>query len=492
MAAPIRFDNSYARLPRYFHLSSPPVPVAAPRLVLLNRGLARDLGIDPDWLASPEGVQVLAGNVVPEGAEPVAMAYSGHQFGGFNPMMGDGRATLLGEVVGGPLGRRDIHLKGCGLTPFSGHGDGRSPLGPMVREFIIAEAMAALGIPTTRSLSVVATGEQVRRETMLPGGLLARVAASHIRVGTFEYAAITGEPDAPRLLADHVINRHYPEAAGAPNRYAAMLASVVERQAELVARWLLVGFVHGVMNTDNTAVSGETIDYGPCAFIDAYDPSAVFSSIDHRGRYAYGNQPTIALWNMTRFAEALLPLLSDKEEESVATAEAALAGFTPRFNAAYLGGLRRKVGLTTERDGDLELVRDLLTRMGEGKADFTATFRRLAEAAADPAADARVRTLFAEPEAFDAWANAWRERLALEPMDGAARAAAMRAVNPAIIPRNHLVEAAIEAAVRRDDFAPVERLVTALATPFEDRHEFADYAEPPAPGQGVYRTFCGL
>lgn len=492
MAAPIPFDNSYARLPGLFHSPSPPVPVAAPRLALLNRPLARELGIDPDWLASDEGVAVLAGNVVADGSEPVAMAYSGHQFGGFSPLLGDGRATLLGEVVSPTLGRRDIHLKGCGRTPFSGMGDGRAPLGPMLREYIVAEAMAALGIPTTRSLAVVATGQPVYRETPLPGAVLARVAASHIRVGTFQFAAITGDPDAPRLLAEHVIARHYPEAAQAPNPVLAMFEGVIARQAELVAQWLLVGFVHGVMNTDNTSIAGETIDYGPCAFLDAYDPATVFSSIDRHGRYAYANQPGIAAWNLARLAEAILPLLAPKQEEGVALAEAALAGFAPRFNAAYLGGLRRKLGLTTEEEGDLDLARDLLARMAANKADFTATFRRLCAAAEDPAAEAEVAALFPVPVAFTGWAENWRQRVARDPAAPAERAALMRQANPARIPRNHKVEEAIAAAVEHDDLAPTGRLVEALVEPYEDRPEFAAYAEPPAPGQAVYKTFCGL
>ncbi len=492
MAAPIPFDNSYARLPAMFHRPSPPVPVAAPRLALLNRSLARELGIDPDWLESPEGVQVLAGNTVPQGAEPVAMAYAGHQFGNFVPLLGDGRATLLGEVASPALGRRDIHLKGCGRTPFSGQGDGRAPLGPMLREFIVSEGMAGLGIPTTRSLSVVATGEPVYRQTTQPGGLLARVAASHVRVGTFQYAALFEDPAVLKALADHVIARHDPAAAEAPNPYLALFEGVVARQAVLVARWLLVGFVHGVMNTDNTSIAGETIDYGPCAFIDAYDPAAVFSSIDRHGRYAYANQPTIAAWNLARLAEALLPLLGPDQDAAIAAAQEKLSGFGPVFNAAYLGGMRRKLGLLAEQDGDLDLVRDLLARMAANKADFTATFRRLCGAAEDEGADLSVRALFQDPAAFDGWAANWRQRLAREPAAAADRAAAMRLANPAVIPRNHRVEEAIAAAVGNDDFGPAERLVAALAAPYEDRPEFAAYAEPPEPGQGVYRTFCGI
>src|SRR3712207_4211432 len=336
------FDNTYARLPDRFFARVAPTPVAAPKLIRLNRELALQLRLDPDRLASPEGVELLCGRRVPDAAEPIAMAYAGHQFGQFVPQLGDGRAILLGEVVDRDGIRRDIQLKGSGQTPFSRRGDGRAALGPVLREYIVSEAMAALGVPTTRSLAAVTTGQPVYRETALPGAVLTRVAASHIRVGTFQYFAARGDAEAVRLLADHAIARHYPEAAGAEDRYRALLDGVVARQADLVARWLLVGFVHGVMNTDNAAVSGETIDYGPCAFLDAYDPAAVFSSIDRFGRYAYGNQPRIAQWNLARLAETLLPLLGEGQERALASAREALAAFAPRFEAAYLGGLDRK------------------------------------------------------------------------------------------------------------------------------------------------------
>jgi uncharacterized protein YdiU (UPF0061 family) len=485
MSVSIPFDNSYARLPGHFYARLDPTPVAAPKLVHVNAALAEQLGIDPAELATPEGAAVLAGNRVPPGAEPMALAYAGHQFGHFVPQLGDGRANLLGEVVGRDGIRRDIQLKGSGLTPFSRGADGRAALGPVLREYLISEAMAALGVPTTRTLAAVTTGESVWRETsMLPGAVLTRVAVSHIRVGTFQYFAARGDDEAVRLLADHVIARHYPDAAAAPDRYRALLQAVVARQADLVARWLLIGFIHGVMNTDNCSIAGETIDYGPCAFMDAYDPAAVFSSIDHHGRYAYGNQPRIVLWNLTRLAECLLPLLGGNED----TAKQALETFGPRFEAAYFGGLRRKIGLLTEREGDDNLARDLLKLMARDGADFTLTFRRLCDAAEGPAGDAAVRRLlFQDGGAYDTWAERWRARLAGETDP----AGAMRAVNPAFIPRNHLVESALAAAVERADFQPFEELLDVLSRPYQDNPALARYATPPREEERVLQTFCG-
>src|SRR3954471_21037814 len=375
------FQNTYSALPATFFARVAPTPVAAPRLIKLNRALAVHLGLDPDMLENPEGAEILAGKRLPDGADPIAMAYAGHQFGQFVPQLGDGRAILLGEVIDRDGIRRDIQLKGSGPTPFSRRGDGRAALGPVLREYIVSEAMFALGIPTTRSLAAVITGENVMRETMLPGAVLTRVASSHIRVGTFQFFAVRRDTDAIRRLADHVIARHYPDLAKAGQPYHALLEAVIARQAELVARWLLVGFIHGVMNTDNTSVAGDTIDYGPCAFMDNYDPATVFSSIDEMGRYAYGNQPRIALWNLTRFAECLLPLLSDDQEKAIAEAQSALEKFAEKFDAAYQAGLRRKLGLFTARDDDPELANDLLKTMAENQADFTLTFRRLSEAA---------------------------------------------------------------------------------------------------------------
>ncbi len=478
----ISFDNRYARLPPRFFAPRPPAPVAAPRLIKFNTALAAELGLDPDapW------AEICAGNLVPEGAEPIAQAYAGHQFGHFTPQLGDGRAVLLGEVIDRAGRRRDIQLKGSGRTEFSRGGDGRAALGPVLREYLVAEAMAALGIPTTRALAAVATGEAVRRETNLPGAVLTRVAASHIRVGTFQFFAARGDTEALRLLADHAIARHDPAAASAENPYRAFLQGVIARQASLVAQWLLVGFIHGVMNTDNCAVSGETIDYGPCAFLDTYEPGKVFSSIDHGGRYAYANQPRIAAWNLARLAECLLPLLAENTDAAVAMAQEDLAEFGPTFEAAYETGLRRKLGLSRSMPDDMALIEDLLERMATNAADFTLTFRHLSAAAETPTADAAVRAQFANPNALDAWLPVWRQRLAAE---NTAPAPLMRATNPAIIPRNHRIAEAIEAAVTNDDFAPFEALHAALATPFEDHT--SPYAAAPRPEQCVSQTFCG-
>ena len=485
------FENTYAAMPANFFARVAPTPVAAPRLIKLNRPLAVHLGLDPDLLSTPEGVEILAGKRLPDGADPIAMAYAGHQFGQFVPQLGDGRAILLGEVIDADGVRRDIQLKGSGPTPFSRRGDGRAALGPVLREYIVSEAMWALGIPTTRSLAAVVTGESVMRETPLPGAVLTRVASSHIRVGTFQYFAARGDTDGVRRLANHVIARHYPQAAEAARPYHALLEGVIARQADLVARWLLVGFIHGVMNTDNTSISGETIDYGPCAFMDHYDPAAVFSSIDELGRYAYANQPRIGLWNLTRLAECLLPLLADDQETAIAQAQEILGGFPEKFTAAYQAGLRVKVGLFTKRDGDEALVQDLLDAMAKNQADFTLTFRRLGEAARDPAKDTAVQRLFADPADYGEWATRWRQRTAEEPQSAAERQTTMDAVNPAFIPRNHRIEAVIEAAMTRDDLAPFEKLIAVLARPYEDQAAFADYAEPPEPHQRVLQTFCG-
>ena len=488
------FENTYARLPERFYARLDPTPVAAPRLVKLNVELARKLGLDPEALASPRGVEVLAGNRVAEGAEPVALAYAGHQFGYFVPQLGDGRAILLGEVMARDGARYDIQLKGCGPTPFSRGGDGRAALGPVLREYIVSEGMAALGIPTTRALAAVTTGERVLRETALPGAVLTRVAGSHLRVGTFEYFAVRGDTEAIRSLAEYAISRHYPEAAQAKQPVRALLDGVIARQAHLVAQWMLVGFIHGVMNTDNTSISGETIDYGPCAFMEAYDPATVFSSIDVYGRYAYGNQPTIAHWNLTCLAETLLPLLEQEsggKEAALASAKEALRGFKPQFEAARYAGLRSKLGLFTELEGDAELAEDLLERMAANRADFTLTFRRLCDAAAGAEGDAGVRALFADPGAYDAWARAWRVRLNEESGSAQARAAAMRAVNPLFIPRNHLVEAAINAAVDRQDLQPFEELLDVVTRPYEDKPKLERYSTPARPEEYVSQTFCG-
>ncbi|HEX6693379.1 MAG TPA: YdiU family protein [Longimicrobiales bacterium] len=505
MSYTIPFDTSYARLPERFYARTQPTPVTSPRLVKLNVALAGELGLDPSFLSGDAGLAMLSGNALPGGAAGIATAYAGHQFGGFVPQLGDGRAILIGEIVDRNGIRRDIQLKGGGPTRFSRGGDGRAAIGPVLREYIISEAMQALGIPTTRALAAVTTGQVVLREGALPGAVLTRVASSHIRVGTFQYFAARGDDEAVRLLADHVIARHYPDAADASNPYRALLDGVVRAQGELIAQWLLVGFIHGVMNTDNCSVAGETIDYGPCAFLDEYDPRAVFSSIDRMGRYAYGNQPAIGEWNVARFAECLLPLISDDDDQAVTDATESLTGYADAFERAYRRGLRHKIGLLAEHAGDVELAQDLLNLMASSAADFTSTFRRLsgvadtAEAAqatdaasAEGSADAAsLRELFADQAALSAWLSRWHERLQLEPATPAARAAAMRAVNPAFVPRNHRVEETIRAATEHDDFGPFERLMTVLSRPFEDHPENAAYATPPSPEERVTQTFCG-
>ena len=490
MTLQIAFDNSYARLPEAFHRRIDPTPVGQPRLVALNRKLAAELGIDPDALAGPGGPEALAGNAAPTGAEPIATAYAGHQFGSFVPQLGDGRAILLGEVLDSAGARRDIQLKGAGKTPFSRRGDGRAALGPVLREYLVSEAMAALGVPTTRALAATTTGEPVYRERALPGAVLTRVAASHIRVGTFQYFAARGDAEALTTLVDHVIARHYPELSAREDRALALIEGVAGRQARLIAQWMHVGFVHGVMNTDNCSIAGETIDYGPCAFIDAYDPKAVFSSIDEFGRYAFVNQPPIALWSLARLAECLVPLIDADADEGVRRASETLDGFAPAFHVAYLGGHRRKLGLTTEEDDDRALLDDLLGRMAQGRADFTLTFRRLA-AFADGSDVDGVRWLFADPALFDDWGPRYRARLARDGGEAETRRAQMDAANPAIVPRNHLVEEALAAAVEEDDFAPFEALAAALERPFDRSAEATRYAAPPPQDFGPYRTFCG-
>ena len=475
----IAFDNSYARLPDRFFAPQRPIPVGDPRLVRVNAPVAALLGIDPAALDA----DMLAGSRVPAGSTPIAQAYSGHQFGNFSPVLGDGRAVLLGEVVGTDGQRYDIQLKGSGRTAFSRGGDGRAAIGPMLREYIVSEGMHALGIPTTRALAVATTGEPVFRETTLPGAVLTRIAASHLRVGTFQFFAAHSDVEGLHILADYAIARHDPDCAG---DYPAFLRAVIARQAELVAQWLLVGFIHGVMNTDNVSIAGETIDYGPCAFMDEYDPGTVFSSIDQAGRYAYGNQPRMTGWNLTRLAEALLPLLAPAQDDAIEIAKAAIAGFGERFEHAYLAGLRRKIGLFTEHPGDNDLTQDLLRHMQEGHADWTLTFRALSDVVDGNPAPARA--LFSPAAAFDAWAERWHQRLATEPVPD--RAAAMRAINPLYIPRNHRVEAALTAATA-GDYAPFESLLDALSDPFTERPGLDDYALPPRPDERVLATFCG-
>jgi uncharacterized protein YdiU (UPF0061 family) len=485
-----RFDNSYARLPDRFYARLAPATVPEPRLIAINRLLAEQLGIDPGWLASPEGIEVLSGNRVPEGAEPLAMAYAGHQFGHWVPQLGDGRAILLGEVRARDGCLYDIQLKGSGRTPFSRNGDGRAALGPVLREYIVSEAMHALGVPTTRTLGAVTTGERILREDgMLPGAVLTRVSRSHVRVGTFEFFGTRGDTAGVRILADYVIARLYPDIAQAANPYLALLETVVARTAELIARWQAIGFIHGVMNTDNTSIAGETIDYGPCAFMDAYHPATVFSSIDHGGRYAYGNQPRIAQWNLIRFAEVLLPLLNESESAAVATAQGAIDTFPALFEAAWLARLRAKLGLTQSLPEDAKLIGDLLARMAEARADFTLVFRRLCDCAEGH--DTGFRSLFADSRVIEAWLDAWRQRLARENHSPQERADGMRHVNPAVIPRNHRIEAVIVAAQERGDFAPFAELLRVLSTPYSDQPAFARYADPPREDEIVRQTFCG-
>ena len=485
------FSNSYARLPERFFARLSPTPVAKPRLIKFNELLAAELGIDIRGLEPDELAAIFAGNVIPPGAEPIAMTYAGHQFGNFVPQLGDGRAILLGEVVDRNGERRDIQLKGAGRTPFSRRGDGRAALGPVLREYLVSEAMHALGIPTTRALAAVLTGEAVFRDRQLPGAVLTRVASSHIRIGTFQYFAARGDMEAVERLSGYVIDRHFPEARNSERPSLALLQIVVERQALLIARWMHVGFVHGVMNTDNTALSGETIDFGPCAFIDSYDPTTTFSAIDELGRYAYGNQPNIAQWNLARFAETLLPLLDPNPERAVELANEAISAFTPRFQERWLAGMRDKLGLSSNEEDDLELAHALLRAMNENAADFTLTFRRLCEAAADEKADADVRSLFANPAGYDSWVARWRSRLAAERLEPDARAQVMRTVNPAFVPRNHRVEQALDAAIEDGDFSPFAELLTVLSQPYEDQADFADYANPPNADERVLRTFCG-
>lgn len=474
-----RLDNSYARLPNCLFAPAKPATVPAPRLVILNRRLADDLGLNLIPKSVDAVASLFAGQELPDGFQPIAQAYAGHQYGGFT-MLGDGRAILLGEQCS-PRGRFDIQLKGAGQTQYSRRGDGRAALGPMLREYIISEAMFALGIPTTRSLAVVATGERVHRQSPLPGAILTRVAASHIRVGTFQYLAARDDEANLRVLADYTIKRHYPELADSTNRYVEFFRAVMDRQASLIARWQLVGFIHGVMNTDNVAISGETIDYGPCAFMNAFDPATVFSSIDHGGRYAYGNQPAITQWNMARFAETLLPLIAPQQDDAIAIATDILGQFPDLFEEYWLAGMRAKLGLQNAEAGDRDLAESLLNWMQKTKADFTNTFRDLSND--DPPAGGRYQS--AE---FQSWNSRWQLRLSQQGRSSAASRAAMRGVNPAIIPRNHRVEEAL-AAAENGDLSLLLRLLDVLAKPYEVDTAAAGYQIPSE--DCSYRTFCG-
>jgi serine/tyrosine/threonine adenylyltransferase len=484
----LTLDASFARQLDALCLPWQAATAPAPRLLALNPGLASELGLDVDALRSPDGVDVLVGNVPPAGAFPVAQAYAGHQFGGYSPRLGDGRALLLGELIDVEGRRRDLHLKGSGRTPFARGGDGKAAVGPMLREYLMGEAMHALGIPTTRALAVVATGDVIHRETTLPGAVLVRVAASHLRVGTFQYAASLDDIDLVRRLADYAIARHYPDVAEADDPYLAFLEAVIEAQARLLAQWMSVGFIHGVMNTDNMAISGETIDYGPCAFLEAYDPTTVFSSIDHAGRYAYGNQPAVAQWNLARLAETLLPLLHDEREPARQAAIGALASFPTRYQAHWQDRLAAKLGLTDPRTGDEALGDDLLTLLDVQGIDLTRFFRSLSASLRGD--DEAVRSLLTDPVAFDIWSARWKARLPSAPEGVRAAADAMNRVNPVYIPRNHLVEAALEAATS-GDLEPFHDLVDVLSQPYDERPGLDSYAAGAPATFGAYRTFCG-
>lgn len=476
-------DNSYAHLPKTFFTIIDPTSVRSPKLIILNYSLATSLGLNVQELESEDGVEILAGNQIPEGGLPLAQAYAGHQFGNFT-MLGDGRALLFGEQIT-PQGERfDIQLKGSGPTPYSRGGDGRAALGPMLREYIISEAMQTLGIPTTRSLAVVATGESVIRETVLPGAILTRVATSHLRVGTFEYISAWGTVEELRALADYTLQRHFPNVEDTPNRYLLLLQEVIKRQAALIAKWQLVGFIHGVMNTDNMALSGETIDYGPCAFMDVYDPETVFSSIDRHGRYAYGNQPPIAGWNLARFAETLLPLLHVDQEQAIKLAQDAISGFTDLYHTNWLAGMRAKLGIFNEEIQDEALIEGLLSIMQKHRADYTNTFRALTF-------DKLEGSEFFGTTEFAQWHELWQARLGRQQESNATSHQLMHNSNPALIPRNHRVEEALEAAEKQGDYSVMKRLLDALSSPYAHSPEQAAYCTVPPPTTRPYRTFCG-
>jgi serine/tyrosine/threonine adenylyltransferase len=482
------FDNSYLRELEGLYVPWQAVRTPAPELLLLNEGLASELGVDAGALSSPAGVDLLVGNSSAAGASPLAQAYAGHQFGGFSPVLGDGRALLLGEVIDVHGRRRDLHLKGSGPTPFARGGDGKAAVGPMLREYLMGESMHALGIPTTRALAVVATGDHVLREAVLPGAVLIRVAASHVRVGTFQFAAARQDSALLRRLADHAIWRHYPHALEADNPYLAFLEAVVDAQASLLGRWMLVGFIHGVMNTDNMTISGETIDYGPCAFMETFDPATVFSSIDHSGRYAYGNQPDVAQWNLARLAETLLPLLDSETEKARAAATEVLAGFPGRYREYWGRGMSAKLGITKRPEQDGALIDDVLALLQAQRVDFTLFFRALSSSVlGDPAP---ARSLFSDPSAFEAWRVPWQERLAAQAAVPQAIAQAMDRVNPIYIPRNHQVEKALAAATA-GDLEPFRTLLDVLSRPFDERPGLDSFAAPAPSTFGPYRTFCG-
>lgn len=477
------FDNTYSRLPKFFFAHTEPTPVSSPSLVIVNEELATFLGLDANALQSKSGTSILAGNTRPKGGLPLTQAYAGHQFGHFT-MLGDGRAILLGEQITPNKMRYDLQLKGSGPTPYSRSGDGRATLGPMLREYLISEAMFALGIPTTRGLAVVTTGENIQRETLLPGAILARVATSHLRVGTFQYAAHLGSKENLQILADYAIRRHYPHVANDTNKYQAFLREVIQLQARLISQWMLVGFIHGVMNTDNMTISGETIDYGPCAFMDNFDPATVFSSIDRNGRYAYANQPQIAGWNLARLADTLLPLLAPDQEQAVEIAEEELKQFSKLYDQYYLAGMGAKLGFLKQENEDKDLVRNLLQLMAQYQADYTNTFLELTWDKQNE------HDLTRSPD-FIAWKGRWQTRLQKNAEPWIVTQERMKQNNPAIIPRNYRVENVLKSAMEKEDYAPFEEFLTLLKKPFDHSEKQAQYNKPPMPSNIPYRTFCG-
>ncbi len=483
----LQFDNTYARLPENFYARLAPVAVSQPELIDINRPLADYLGIDADWLASDQGIQMIGGNLLPEGAEPIATVYAGHQFGHWNPRLGDGRAVLLGEVIAKNGKRYDIQLKGSGVTPYSRGGDGRAPLGPVIREYLVSEAMHALAIPTSRTLAAVSSGEPVYREQRLPGGVLVRVASSHIRVGTMQYFRSIDDSGGLRSLADHVIQRHFPAAAESANPALALYQGVIEKQAHLIAHWMAVGFIHGVMNTDNMLLCGETIDYGPCAFMDQFSSSQVYSSIDHQGRYAYANQAPIANWNLACLGNAILPLLHDDEKKATELAQETLNQFPDLYWQAYFDAFRAKLGLAGKDETDPALIEDFLKLLESSRADFTLAFRRLADLAGE---SSEVEELQSFDHRFDDWIERWRERCGQESIPPEQRQKQMRSVNPVFIPRNHLVEEAIDKAYA-GDLELFHILQQRWNDPFSWNASDQYLAEPPRPEQIVTQTFCG-
>jgi uncharacterized protein YdiU (UPF0061 family) len=494
---PIPFTNQYVTLGDKFYVKTRPTPVAAPALIKFNKALADDMGLSADDLSSQDGVNIFAGNLVPGGAEPLAMAYAGHQFGNFVPQLGDGRAVLLGDMAGPDGVCFDIHLKGSGRTFYSRNGDGRAALGPVLREYLVSEAMAKLGVPTTRALAAVTTGEDVARERLLPGGIITRVAMSFVRVGTFEYFSAREDVESIRKLADYVIERNYPQVRESEQPYVALLQAVVDGQAALIARWMQLGFIHGVMNTDNMSIAGETIDYGPCAFMDAYDHDRVYSAIDRGGRYAYSNQPSIGLWNLTRLAESLLPLLAESPDAAVEVAQAVLKTYAETCHQAWLAGMRAKCGLsivagTSKSDSDKDLIEALFNMMAANNADFTLVFFYLSLLNEEPSErDNEMRRIFDDPAQFDDWVVKWRERVGEDKVSDAARQASMQAVNPVYIPRNHQIEAAIRAAEDYGDFSVFHDLHAVLQHPFTQQEGKDRYMQPPEPDEVVRQTFCG-